>query len=397
MWTEISCLLKDCQHRSLSPLYRAQIRAIHKTGKFSRIQIQGMLGVCSRGLAKALENAPKGDRKDNPENDDELLSPEFATALATGKPTVIKNFVDNQEKRRNDAAANKKSTADRNADQAPSTKKTRNIPSRTEHLVPSSTSSSFEKDDALSRNGEENTRRFFAELRSLSLQRRKPAITIPPIGESIPLTLLPKDNTQSATQATTPPTTTHPIDPLPMPHATNNAFPSPSTNSLTAEVTNVVPPLLPSSLPVSDQELSAGASEPHPSPEQRSQNFLLPAAADSHEIQPNADQHPFDTSSFTLKSESRDPTPEVEEVSATRDAIPNSSPLRSFLSSLQPPLAQYAPAFEKLGVKNSDELLILKSLAPASIREFLQEVRKETDMTFLQSLAFLGGLERYSP
>ncbi|KAG8895804.1 hypothetical protein FRC00_006883 [Tulasnella sp. 408] len=412
---------------------------------------------------KVLENSPKGTDRGSLVNDSELLSPEFATALETGKTSVIKKFVENQEDERRPVTASKTTIAERSPIENSGTKKnvprangrlklaptsrspgggevlSRNGKENTERalalskslgpertklplqrmtnpIVASSqatkrntlpeasnsstrnpTSSSSRKDDASSRNGEENTRRFFAELRSLGRPGEKPAITKRPIGKSSTLIPSPKGKTQSALQATTPRATTRSVDTLPISHTINNAFPFTSTSSVTTEVTNVVPPLLPPSLAASSQELSARALELHSSPEQRSQNPLLPAAADSHEIQSSGDQHPFDTSSSTLKSESRDPTPEVEEVSAPRNANSNSSPIRSFLSSLQPPLPQYAPAFEKLGVKNSDELLILKGLAPASIREFLQEVRKETDMTFLQSLAFIGGLERYSP
>ncbi|KAG8921168.1 hypothetical protein FRC00_009045 [Tulasnella sp. 408] len=330
-----------------------------------------MFGVCSRGLAKALENTPKGGRKDNPENDTEFLSPEFATALATGKPDVIKNFVDNQEKGRNAPAASQKSTTDRNPSQAPSAKKTRYLrrSNGSECLVLTSTASSHGNGKALPRNGEENTRRFFAELRSLRLQRGKPAITIPPIGQNIPLTLSPgpsNDNTQSSLQATPPPTLAHPVNSLPIPATINSAFPSTST-----EVSALGSSLPPSSSTASGQARPAWPSEPNSYPEQQSQNLLLPATPNSREFEPTSNQHPFETSSITLKSESRDSTPEVGEA---RDANPNSSSVQSFLSNLQPPLAQYTPAFEKLGVKNSDDLLILKGLAPASIREFLQEL-----------------------
>ncbi|KAG9047955.1 hypothetical protein FS837_001139 [Tulasnella sp. UAMH 9824] len=414
-----------CQHRTTSQVSRAQIRAVKETGKWSQLQIQSMFGICSRGLAKVLENSSKGTDKGNPVNDSELLSPEFATALATGKTNVIKKFVENHDDERNSSTTNKTIIAESSPTEASSTKK--NVPSangrlmlastsrsfgagealsrkgkantegvRTESMLldektklalqraaskrntlpeasisstPTSTSSSSGKGDTLSRNGEENTREFFAELRSLSRQGGKPAITIPPIGKSLTLIPSPKDNTQPTAQAANSPTTTHPINPLPIPPAINNAFPSTSTNSLTTEAANVHPPLPPSSHTVSSQQLSAGASESHSSLEPRTQNSLLPAAANSHEIEAHADQHAFDAVSVTLKSESRDPTPEVEEVSALRNANPDLSPIRLFLSNLQPPLAQYAPRFEKLGVKNSDELLILKGLAPASIRE----------------------------
>ncbi|KAG8911441.1 hypothetical protein FRC01_005711, partial [Tulasnella sp. 417] len=98
-----------CRNRLLSQVDRAQIRAIHKTDKFTKLQIQAMFGINPRALARALENNLKGIHKGDPENDDALLSPEFKGALATGKFEVIKNFVvdsiEKQDREKSNAAA----------------------------------------------------------------------------------------------------------------------------------------------------------------------------------------------------------------------------------------------------------------------------------------------------
>ncbi|KAG8911442.1 hypothetical protein FRC01_005712 [Tulasnella sp. 417] len=309
-----------------------------------------MFGLCSRCLSKALEDAPKGTHKGDRKNDAELLSPEFARALATGKPDVIKKFVVKQEQYK------------------------------------------------------ANSEKVLAGGRKIQdlLKRARS-----PVGKQVPSTNMPtnRNSLPEASSNKTPPplqvttllTAAHSANPRPIPPTVNTASDSTLTSPPSTKVATADPPLPPTSLTEPSQELGLQSSVPRVSPELPSQNALRPGVACSLEIAPNQDHDPSDATSVTLRSESRDPTPEIEEVPVTQNANSTSSAVRAFLSSFQPPLTQYAPTFENLGVKNPDELLILKGLSLASIREFLQEVRNQTDMTFLQGLSFIGRLEEYSP
>ncbi|KAG8976693.1 hypothetical protein FRB90_009063 [Tulasnella sp. 427] len=139
--------------------------------------------------------------------------------------------------------------------------------------------------------------------------------------------------------------------------------------------------------PLTERNQSINPTSSRSSSRLQSQAASGPASGSTHHIKPDPDQMSCPVPSIVPQPEPRDSTPEIEELPAPSNANANASSIRTFLSTLQPPLTQYTATFEKLGVRNAEDLLILKGLSPASVREFLQEVRKDTDMTFLQSLA----------
>lgn len=417
-----------CRNRLLSQVDRAQIRAIHKTDKFTKLQIQAMFGINPRALTRALENNLKGVHKGDPENDENLLSPEFKTALATGKFEMIKNFVvDSIEQQ--DREKGKAVTAGMTAARWRSMLKKRRVQSSPERdSLGYSSSSSEEVNDVVgkgkqsaggpSRNSTLGShRRLAAESDPLGHSsddyddpfgdpwNQKPsskrATTFPWTTLATRENPAPKAsryNIQSHAEATTSTTTSNLVKPLPMLPTTDNEIPSASPNQSTPELLTRGPSRPPAAPITSAHDQPVRSSDPAPSLKPRFQQGQTgPTAASPPEIKPDPDQPPSNTASITPKPEPRDPTPDIQEVPPPPSANPNSTGVRSFLSSLRPPLIRYAPAFEKLGATSSDDLLILKGLPPASIREFLQEVRKQTDMTFLQSLAFISGLEQYSP
>ncbi|KAG8921167.1 hypothetical protein FRC00_009044, partial [Tulasnella sp. 408] len=170
-----------CRNRLLSQVDRAQIRAIHRTDKFTKLQIQAMFGINPRALTRALENNLKGVHKGDPENDDNLLSPEFKTALATGKFEVIKNFVvDSIEKQ--DMEKGKAATAGMTAARWRSMLKKRRIQSSPEcDSIGSSPSSSEEASGVI----EKGKQRAGGPSRSSTLgSHRRLAAESDPLGGS---------------------------------------------------------------------------------------------------------------------------------------------------------------------------------------------------------------------
>ncbi|KAG8906409.1 hypothetical protein FRC01_008028 [Tulasnella sp. 417] len=385
--------------RALSQVDKAQIRAINKTGKFTQLQIQAMFGTDSRALAKALEGNSRATRKHDPENDDELLSEEFKAALQTGRFSVIKKFVmdsiKKQDGEKNAVVAEGSTTrgSNRSTGDPPDGKKTR--------MANSGIRWSFEKDDSdgWGLNGPERfpgERRAlrFATLKEQRARREEAATTLtsrdPPLNAT-------SDGSQSRLHATTLAATAQHADPSPIPPMANAAFPSASLNLGTTGSHTAGPSRAPAGLFESSRDQRVRLTEPEPLPEPQSQGPARPSTTHPHTIKPDPDQPPSNTSSVPQRPKPRDPTPDIQELPAPPNANANSSAIQTFLSSLRPSLIQYAPAFEKLGLKSSDDLLVLKGLPPASVRELLQEARKETDMTFLQSLAFINGLDQYSP
>ncbi|KAG9047956.1 hypothetical protein FS837_001140 [Tulasnella sp. UAMH 9824] len=215
--------------------------------------------------------------------------------------------------------------------------------------------------------------------------RTKPTTRNPPPKRS-------RDIIGSLLQTTTVRTSTRHVNPPPV---SSQADTSPPLDPPAAELPTAGPSQPPRTFRAVGRDQVLRASKLVPSQEPPSQGPVHQSTAHPHRIKPDPDQPPSNTASITPNPEPRDPTPDIQELPAPRNS--NSSAVRSFLSSLRPSLVQYAPAFEKLGVKTSDDLMVLKALPPASVREFLQEARKETEMTFLQSLAVISGLEQYSP
>ncbi|KAG8895805.1 hypothetical protein FRC00_006884 [Tulasnella sp. 408] len=415
--------------RPLSQVDQAQIRAISKTGKFTQLQIQAMFLTDSRAIAKALEPNPKKtrSRQHHPENDDELLSAEFKAALDGGRYSKIKRFVTESiekqdgKKKKAVVVANIPNTTESTASEASNTKKGKTIRINDENTVPASTSSSSGGQGAILGKGEPNGRIISDKstkfkiggrldwimsssdddddcdgdpLDDLTLSRNRKT-TLPSRTKPTTRNTPPKrsrDNTESLLQTTTLRTSTRHVN---LPPDPSQADTSPPLDPPAAKLPSVDLSRLLNTARIAGRDQLLRLSKRVPSQEPRLQGPVHPSTAPPHRIKPDPDQPPSNTAFVTPNPEPRDPTPDIQELPAPRNS--NSSAVRSFLSSLRPSLVQYAPAFEKLGVKTSDDLLVLKALPPASVREFLQEARKETDMTFLQSLAVISGLERYSP
>ncbi|KAG8911443.1 hypothetical protein FRC01_005713 [Tulasnella sp. 417] len=383
--------------RVLSQVDKAQIRAINKTGKFTQLQIQAMFGTDSRALAKALDGNSRATRKHDPENDDELLSEEFKVALHTGRFSVIKKFVMDsikmQDREKNAMVAEGSTTRGSNRRTGDPQNKTAMVASTSGSSREEEHSADVGKASSEMTPGERRTMRF-AFLKELRARREEAAMILtsrdpPPNATS--------DGSQSRLHATSLAATAQHVDPSPIPPMANAAFPSASLNLSTTGSRTAGPSRAPAGLFESSRDLRARWTELDPLPESPSQEPARPSTTHPHTIKPDPDQPPSNTSSVPPRPKPRDPTPDIQELPAPPNANANSSAIQTFLSSLRPSLIQYAPAFEKLGLKSSDDLLVLKGLPPASVRELLQEARKETDMTFLQSLAFINGLDQYSP
>lgn len=82
------------RNRTLSHMDRAQIRAIERTGAFTRQDLVAIYRNNPRAIARAVENNLKGPNKGDPANDHKLLDEEFLKVLATHDLSALKKYVD---------------------------------------------------------------------------------------------------------------------------------------------------------------------------------------------------------------------------------------------------------------------------------------------------------------
>ncbi|KAG8989385.1 hypothetical protein FRB90_002283 [Tulasnella sp. 427] len=439
-----------CRNRILSHVDRAQIRAIDKTNKFTKLQIQSMFGINPRALARALENNLKGSHKGDPENDDNLLSDEFKAALATEKFTKIKQFVvasiEDQERAKEIEPSPKRDdqdkglgprslivamtylqephfssdclswrfSSDEESDDAQRTQANTNnsanqgddVPPTSNVLKNAQKSSRYPSKRGISSIDLPDGADGSSKPQNMASSGSKTGHQLPVRRRKINIDLgllLTSDSDDDPWDSNIPTASASGLSAMPTSGTTT------AGESLAPTAVNTGPTASSAGPPVAHAEESLATEVPIPSrrpispnppsssstSKTHSQAASGPSLRSTPYIKPDPDQIIFPAAAIVPKPEPRDPTPEIEELPAPSNA--NALSIRTFLSTFQPPLTQYAATFEKLGVKNAEDLLILKGLSPASVREFLQEVRKETNMTFLQSLAFINGPEQYSP